>query len=258
MDKDNFAKAQGHWILAQMGKRVLRPGGRELTQKLISSLDVTSNDNIVEFAPGLGYTASLVLNKKPKSYVGVDADSDVVSLLNRKFQGENIKFQLGNATQTGLDDNSKDKVYGEAMLTMHVDHRKSEIIREAHRILRKGGLYAIHELGLMPEDLDDDIKSKVQRDLAMSIRVNARPLTQTEWTSLLENEGFKVNKVETNKMHLLKPKRMIEDEGFFRFLKIRFNILTHPQARKRIVEMKEVFQKHQSKMNAIVIVAEKI
>lgn len=226
MDKDNFAKAQGHWILAQMGKRVLRPGGRELTQKLISSLDVTSNDNIVEFAPGLGYTASLVLNKKPKSYVGVDADSDVVSLLNRKFQGENIKFQLGNATQTGLDDNSKDKVYGEAMLTMHVDHRKSEIIREAHRILRKGGLYAIHELGLMPEDLDDDIKSKVQRDLAMSIRVNARPLTQTEWTSLLENEGFKVNKVETNKMHLLKPKRMIEDEGFFRFLKIRFNILT--------------------------------
>ena len=49
-------------------------------------------------------------------------------------------------------DDSKDKIIGEAMITMHADHRKSEIVREAHRILKKGGLYAVHELGLTPEN----------------------------------------------------------------------------------------------------------
>ena len=34
----DFDKASGHWILARMGKRVLRPyGGKELTLKLVGS-----------------------------------------------------------------------------------------------------------------------------------------------------------------------------------------------------------------------------
>ena len=33
MDTKDIQKAHGHWILAKMGKRVLRPGGKELTKK---------------------------------------------------------------------------------------------------------------------------------------------------------------------------------------------------------------------------------
>lgn len=35
MKINDIEKAQGHWLLAKMGKRVLRPGGRELTEKLV-------------------------------------------------------------------------------------------------------------------------------------------------------------------------------------------------------------------------------
>ena len=52
---------QGHWFLAKMGKRVLRPGGRELTQKLIQHLQITKEDYIVEFAPGTRFTANITL-----------------------------------------------------------------------------------------------------------------------------------------------------------------------------------------------------
>lgn len=258
MDTTDISKAQGHWILAKMGKKVLRPGGRELTQKLIENLHITKEDNIVEFAPGLGYTANLALANNPKSYIGVDADDDAISLLKQKIKGDSIQFKKGQAANTDINSDSKDKVYGEAMLTMHADHRKSEIIQEAHRILKKGGLYAIHELGLQPETLSEEKKAEIQKDLALAIKVNARPLTIMEWTNLLEKEGFRVRSVSSNEMHLLEPKRIIQDEGFGGFLKINFNILRNRAARKRVSEMHRIFKKHDQNMNAVVLIAEKI
>lgn len=255
MDTKDFEKAQGHWILARMGKKVLRPGGKELTQKLVSELHITDKDDVVEFAPGLGYTATLALKGHPHSYTGVDADEDAVVMLKQKVKRDNVRFMLGNANHTELSDNSKDKVWGEAMLTMHADHRKAEIIREAYRILKKGGLYAIHELGL--KDVDENLKSEIQRDLALTIKVNARPLTEEEWKSLLEKEGFTVRKIYTNEMLLLETKRILDDEGFFRTLKIGYNIMVNTSARKRITEMRKSFRKHQKHINSIVIVAQK-
>ena len=258
MEVNDFDKAQGHWILARMGKRVLRPGGKELTLKLVESLNISSADDIVEFAPGMGFTASLTLKQHPKSYTAIDADEDVVKLMKEKFSGNNITIFQRNASDTNLLDNSKDKVYGEAMLTMHADHRKAEIVREAHRILKKGGLYAIHELGLTPDNLGEELKAKIQNDFALTIKVNARPLTQNEWKELLEKEGFKVKKIILNPMRLLEIKRIINDEGFFRALKIGFNVLTNPKAKKRISLMRDAFKKYQSHINAIAIVAEKL
>jgi SAM-dependent methyltransferase len=258
MDTADIDKAQGHWLLARMGKKVLRPGGKELTLKLVNSLKITNKDNIAEFAPGLGFTASLALKNTPLSYIGIDADEKAIAHLKEKIKGSNINFIQGNAAETNLQEASKDKVFGEAMLTMHADHRKSEIIREAHRILKKGGLYAIHELGLTPDNIDEETKALIQKELAIAIKVNARPLTETEWRDLLEKEGFSIRVIERNPMHLLEPSRIIDDEGFFQTLKIGFNILTTPKARKRIMEMRKTFKKHQQHMNAVAIIAEKI
>ena len=45
--------APGHWVLARVGKRVLRPGGLELTLQMLSNARLTGA-RVVEFAPGLG------------------------------------------------------------------------------------------------------------------------------------------------------------------------------------------------------------
>lgn len=251
-----MSKAQAHWILAKMGKRVLRPGGKELTHKMLSELKISNNDDVVEFAPGIGYTAELTLGKHPHSYLGIDADEEVITNLSQKLGSDSVHFKLGNAGGTQIADGSKDKVYGEAILTMHANHRKSEIIREAYRILKKGGQYAIHELGLV--DVDTELKDKIQKDLAVDLKVNARPLTEDEWRALLEKEGFVVKKVIKNGMKLLEPGRVIDDEGIFRSLKIGFNILRNTPARKRISEIRRVFKKHQAHMNAVAFITEKI
>ena len=248
---------QGHWILAKMGKKVLRPGGKELTFRLIHDLDINADDDVVEFAPGLGFTASITLKNNPKSYTGIELDEEAANLLRKVIIGDNTKIVIGNAAKSTLNDNSYTKLYGEAMLTMHADHRKSEIIKEAYRLLKKGGLYGIHELCLIPDTINEEIKAGIQRELAKAMKVNARPLTIKEWSTLLEREGFTIVKTETNAMRLLETKRVFDDEGIFRTIKIIFNILTHPAERKRILTVRKLFRKYQGHLNAVAIVAQK-
>ena len=257
MNHQTIEKEQGHWILSKMGKKVLRPGGKELTLRLIDGMNINDSDEVIEFAPGIGYTAMRVLKNNPKTYTGIELDEEAARDLRKIIKGKNKKIVIGNASKVPLENGSATKVYGEAMLTMHADHRKTEIIKEAYRLLKKGGLYGIHELGLTPENISPEIKSQVQKELALCIKVNARPLTQSEWVALLEKEGFKIKMIETNSMSLLETSRIIDDEGFFRSLKIGFNIIRQPAARKRINEMRCVFNKYKNHMNAIAIVAEK-
>ena len=54
---------QGHWLLARLGKRVLRPGGVELTRTLLARAEVAGAD-VLELAPGLGRTAAEIIARR--------------------------------------------------------------------------------------------------------------------------------------------------------------------------------------------------
>lgn len=248
---------QGHWILARMGKRVLRPGGRGMTLHLLEQLQISAGDDLVEFAPGLGETAEIVLKKGPRSYTGIEKDPEVSERLQRHFRGEHQRILTGNASESTLPDQSCDKVWGEAMLTMQADPRKEDIIAEAYRILKPGGLYGIHELALS-DSVSDESCAEIQRALAETIEVNARPMNLRKWKELISAGGFRIRDVSTAPMRLLEPGRLVRDEGFFRALMIGCNILTHPEARKRIAAIRKIFRKYSAQLIAISLVGEKI
>lgn len=248
---------QGHWLLAKMGKRVLRPGGKELTLQLLSALQLSTKDKVIEFAPGMGFTAEKIMEQKPASYTGIELNPDAAARLRHRIKKANYRIIEAHAGDVPLPNSFADKIIGEAMLTMQADHRKAEIIREAARLLKPGGLYGIHELGLTPDDMDAADKRDIQQGLAKAIRVNARPLTVPEWQVLLEQEGFEVMSVKTNPMRLLQTRRMIADEGLMRFLLISFNLLRYPIERAQILAMKKVFSSYEQHMNAVAIVARK-
>ena len=257
MRTGSIEKMSGHWLLAKIGKKVLRPGGKDLTLKMLELLAINKKDQVTEFAPGLGFTARKVMEYQPEVYTGIDADEEAIELLKRKFSETKAIFQNDHAAQTRLNSSSQTKVLGEAMLTMQADHRKSEIVKEAYRILKPGGLYAIHELALMPEELDESVKTHIQRELAEVIKVNARPLTPGEWKKVLEKEGFSILNIETAPMHLLEPKRIISDEGFLGFLNIAKNMVLHPGIRERVLKMKSIFAKYNKNLCAVIIIARK-
>ena len=253
------AHLQGHWLLARIGKHVLRPGGKKLTERMLANADIAGKD-VVEFAPGLGLTTRAILERDPKSYRGVDRDPQVVDIIS-KLTSEKATIPAScvqrDAADTGLESNSADVVIGEAMLTMQTERGKQAIIGGAFRLLRAGGTYSIHELGLQPDNLDESVKDEVRKALARSIKVNARPLTEQEWRELLEAEGFKVLWRGKEPMALLDMKRNIADEGIGGVLRILRNVLGNKDIRARVLNMKHTFDKYSNELTGIAFVVRK-
>ena len=253
------AHLQGHWLLARIGKHVLRPGGKKLTERMLANADIAGKD-VVEFAPGLGLTTRAIRERDPKSYRGVDRDPQVVDIIS-KLTSEKATIPAScvqrDAADTGLESNSADVVIGEAMLTMQTERGKQAIIGEAFRLLRAGGTYSIHELGLQPDNLDESVKDEVRQALARSIKVNARPLTEQEWRELLEAEGFEVLWRGKEPMALLDMKRNIADEGIGGVLRILRNVLGNKDIRARVLNMKHTFDKYSNELTGIAFVVRK-
>lgn len=249
------ADVSGHWLLARLGKRVLRPGGARLTSALLDRAGVAGAD-VVELAPGVGRTARDILDRHPRSYLGVDRDAAAAAIVGRLVAGRGSTV-VADAAATGLPDGSADVVIGEAMLGMQGDTARNAVVTEVARVLRPGGRYAVHELALTPDSLPDDVRTAIRQALARSIRVNARPGTVAEWRALLEEHGLVVDHVETAPMALLQPLRIIADEGVLGFLRFLGNLLTHPQARRRVMSMRRTFHAHRSHLMAVAITAHK-
>jgi SAM-dependent methyltransferase len=250
---------QGHWLLARLGKRVLRPGGVELTRTLLARAEVTGVD-VLELAPGLGRTATEILARGPRSYVGAESDPDAANVVRgvlTEHGAENGAVLVADAAATGLPDASSDVVIGEAMLTMQGDAAKRAIVAEASRVLRPHGRYAIHELALTPDTVSEEISTDIRQSLARAIKVNARPLTVAEWSQLLTDHGLMVDHVATAPMALLQPRRLLADEGLFGALRFARNLLVHRDARKRVLAMRSTFRRHRDRLAAVAIVAHK-
>ena len=254
----DVAKMPGHWLLARLGKRVLRPGGLETTKALLNALSITPQDDVVEFAPGLGGTARLILECGPKSYVGLERDEDAANFTRKQlWDFPDARVQVGAADASGLESGSACVVIGEAMLTMNPEPHKEKIIGEAFRLLKPGGRYGIHELCIAPDTVSDAKRDEINRDLSASIHVGARPLPSAGWRTSMEGAGFSVEAEGGAPMHLLRPKRMIEDEGVFGALNIAKNLVLNPAARKRVLAMRKVFETHKDNIAAIFVIARK-
>ncbi|WP_406841519.1 methyltransferase domain-containing protein (plasmid) [Streptomyces sp. AHU1] len=243
----------GHWLLASLGKRVLRPGGARMTEQLLDRAELTGA-HVVELAPGLGLTARSILSRKPASYTGVEADPQAAALV-RKAIAAGGTCVVADAGATGLPADTADVVLGEAVLTMQSATTKRRIVAEAVRLLKSGGRYAIHELALVPDNVADVIVTDIRTSLARAMKVNARPLMIKEWRELLSDAGLTVESVDTAPMTLLQPRRMVADEGLSGTLRFVRNVATQPDARSRVLEMRRVLTRHKDSLAAVSIVA---
>ena len=250
-------KMPGHWVLARLGKRVLRPGGMQLTRMMLAALKIQRADDVVEFAPGMGITAQLTLALKPASYTAVERDAAAAKVVSGYLKGERQRCVVGSASDTGLPDQCASAVYGEAMLTMQTNEMKRDIVGEAYRLLKSGGRYGIHEMCLMSDSLDEKKRKETEKALTGVVHHGVRPLAVSEWRSLLESEGFEVQSMDQAPMSLLEPGRLIRDEGFLGTLRFLRNVVRDSEARQRVLEMRSVFRRNRHLLGAVAITVSK-
>lgn len=249
------SRMQGHWLLARLGKRVLRPGGIDLTRRMLAAAKLEPGERVVELGPGVGRTAELLLARHPSSYHGVDPNPegrDQVAAILDKHPG--AEYVVADAAATGLPAASADLVVGEAMLTIQSDEHKREIVAEAVRLLAPGGRYAIHELALRGDRSPAELEA-ARKELSRTIRVGARPLPLEAWKDLLTDAGLVVEWTGTAPMHLLEPGRLVQDEGLLGAARFWRNVRRTPGARDRVRAMRQAFQLQGELLSAVGMVA---
>jgi hypothetical protein len=212
---------------------------------------------VVEFAPGLGLTAQLALKRRPASYTAVEREPAAAAIVSAYLKDPRQKCVRGSADQTGLPSEVATVVYGEAMLTMQTPEMKSRIVREARRLLKRGGRYAIHEMSLVGGDLDEGSKKEINQALSRAIHVSVRPLSVSEWRRLMEAEGFEVEVEVRAPMHLLEPNRLLSDEGVTGTFRFVWNIVRDRESRGRVLIMRKVFRRYQSNLAAVMMICVK-
>ena len=247
-------KMQGHWVLARAGKRVLRPGGLALTRRMIDALSISSDDRVVEFAPGMGVTARMVLRKNPVQYWGVERDAAAAARLESLLSRHAAQIVEAQAEHSGLPDACASVVYGEAMLSMQTLQQKKRILSEARRLLAAGGKYGIHELCFRPDGISEAKRREIEAEMSKEIHVGVQPLCSSEWRQLFEQQGLKVIWCGEADLDLLEPRRILQDEGVLRCLKIACNVLRDPLLRRRILAIRRIFRKYKEHLGAVSIV----
>ncbi len=254
-------RVAGFSLLGSLGKRVLRPGGAELTDHLLDTLAIGPDDDVVEIAPGRGRTARLILDRHPASYTGVDRDEAAERSVVPLLHGDSQRFRLGSVSRTGLGDASMSVAIGEAVLTMHPRAAKANIVAELARVVRPGGRLGLHEVAFRLDDLDpvlddDDVEQlRIRTELTSHFKVSFNAMTMDDWTELLDQEGFELQSVERAPLRLLEPDRIVADEGVIGAARFAANVIAKPEIRRRITHMRAAMRRNAPHLRAVAMVA---
>lgn len=117
---------------------------------------------------------------------GVDMTDEMLALAekNKAAQGvENVTFLKGRIEDVPLPDNQVDVIISNCVINLAVD--KAPVLREAFRVLKPGGRFAVSDVvsqGHLPDDLRNDMEAW--------IGCIAGALEENDFRSLLAEVGF--------------------------------------------------------------------
>src|ERR671916_751269 len=128
---------------------------------------------------------------------GLDMTDEMLDLAekNRAEQGaENVKFLKGHIEEIPLPEATVDVVISNCVINLAAD--KGQVLREAYRVLKPGGRFAVSDVvaqGALPDDLRADMEAWVG--------CIAGALQEGEYRGLLTAAGFDDVEVEVTRVH---------------------------------------------------------
>mgnify|MGYP001787867623 CR=1 FL=1 len=216
---------------------------------------------VLEVGTGAGVSGLWLLDGMAPDGVltTIDVESELLGHARRNFAAAGLSSHRTRLIAgRALDVLPRMAARGYDMVVLDGDLDETpQYLDHAVRILRPGGRYVIHELAMRPDSIGEEPATEIRKALARAISVNARPLTVADWRRALEEVGLIVEETRMAPMALLKPGRMIADEGVRGALRIARNVVRVKDLRGRVATMARTFKKYDRNLCGVAIVARK-
>src|SRR5689334_8555041 len=139
-----------------------------------------------------------------KAY-GLDMTDDMLALAreNQKKSGlENVEFLKGEIENIPLPDNSVDVIISNCVINLSGD--KDRVLREAFRVLKPGGRFAVSDVVVRGE-----VPDEIRRSMLLWVGCVAGALSDAEYVSKLEGAGFENIEIEPTRVYTVADARTV-------------------------------------------------
>ncbi len=131
-----------------------------------------------------------------KAY-GLDMTDEMLALANenrRKSGIENVEFLKGEIENIPLPDNSVDVIVSNCVINLSAD--KDKVLREAFRVLKPGGRFAVSDVVTRGEMLPE-----IRKNILAWVGCIAGALEENEYKAKLANAGFEQIDIEPTRIY---------------------------------------------------------
>jgi len=137
-----------------------------------------------------------------KAY-GLDMTDEMLALARenqRKAGVENVEFLKGEIENIPLPDNSVDVIISNCVINLSAD--KGQVLREAFRVLKPGGRFAVSDVVLR-----GDIPQRVRDSVMLWVGCVAGALQDSEYAAKLAEAGFEAIDIEPTRIYRVEDAR---------------------------------------------------
>lgn len=160
---------------------------------------LSAGDVVLDLGAGGGIDVLLSAQRVgPTGFVyGLDMTDEMLALAQRNAEAAgatNVKFLKGQIEQIPLPDKSVDVIISNCVINLAVD--KPQVLREAFRVLKPGGRFAVSDVvvrGSVPAD--------VRKSMELWVGCIAGALEEQEFLSLLTEVGFVGPSIEPTRIY---------------------------------------------------------
>ena len=137
-----------------------------------------------------------------KAY-GLDMTDEMLALANenkRRAGAENVEFLRGEIEHIPLPDNSVDVIISNCVINLSAD--KDRVLREAFRVLKPGGRFAVSDVVTRGE-----ISAEIRQSMLLWVGCVAGALEEGEYRDKLGAAGFEAIEVEPTRIYRVEDAR---------------------------------------------------
>lgn len=144
-----------------------------------------------------------------KAY-GLDMTDEMLALArdNQKKAGvTNVEFLKGEIENIPLPDNSVDVIISNCVINLSAD--KDQVLREAFRVLKPGGRFAVSDVVVRGE-----VPQEIRKSMLLWVGCIAGALTEQDYTAKLAKAGFGSIEIEPTRIYSIEDARaFLKAEG---------------------------------------------